>query len=312
MWKIGIDEAGYGPNLGPFVMTAVACRVPDEHADECLWKLLKKAVRRKRKAECPKLFIDDSKEVYSSSRGLRDLECSVLAFLQWTGQLGELVDRVCPGHELHGEHWFAGDLPLPCEGDAEAIRESAELFARISADCGVEWRLIRSEIVCPPAFNVLIERTNSKGAVLGQSYSRLVTACLDLEPKESIQVVADKHGGRNQYVQLLQEIFGDGWVMPREEGMELSRYEMKGYNRPIEARFMPKADGEHFVVAVASMVSKYLRETLMAEFNRWWQTEVPGITPTAGYPSDALRFLADIRGAVERRGWAMEKIWRSR
>ena len=26
-WIVGIDEAGYGPNLGPFVMTAVASRV---------------------------------------------------------------------------------------------------------------------------------------------------------------------------------------------------------------------------------------------------------------------------------------------
>ena len=26
-WHIGVDEAGYGPNLGPFVMTAVALRV---------------------------------------------------------------------------------------------------------------------------------------------------------------------------------------------------------------------------------------------------------------------------------------------
>lgn len=312
MWKIGIDEAGYGPNLGPFVMTAVACRMPDDRADVCLWELLQKAVRRNRVAGCPKLQVDDSKAVYSSSRGLGELERSVLAFLGWTGSLGGLADRLSPEHALRDEHWFVGDLGLPCEERRDEIDAAASLFASVSAECGIEWRLVRSEIVCPPAFNELIERTGSKGAVLGQSYARLLRACLDLAPAERLQVVADKHGGRNRYVPLLQEVFGEGWVLPRQEGMECSRYEIKGYDREIEAVFMPKADGTHFVVAAASMASKYLRETLMFEFNRWWRNEVPGVAPTAGYPQDAVRFLDDIRPALERRGWQTAKIWRSR
>src|SRR5437762_217480 len=45
-WIVGIDEAGYGPNLGPLVMTSVACRVPDGLADADLWSPLQSAVRR--------------------------------------------------------------------------------------------------------------------------------------------------------------------------------------------------------------------------------------------------------------------------
>src|ERR1022692_3091013 len=50
-WVMGIDEAGYGPNLGPFVMASVCCRVPEEHAQSCLWRLLKKVVRRNRQRD---------------------------------------------------------------------------------------------------------------------------------------------------------------------------------------------------------------------------------------------------------------------
>ena len=45
-WVVGIDEAGYGPNLGPFVMTAVLLRVPDEREDADWWHELSSTVRR--------------------------------------------------------------------------------------------------------------------------------------------------------------------------------------------------------------------------------------------------------------------------
>src|SRR5947208_1634913 len=38
-WVVGIDEAGYGPNLGPLVQAAVALRLPD--GDEAGWETLR-------------------------------------------------------------------------------------------------------------------------------------------------------------------------------------------------------------------------------------------------------------------------------
>src|SRR4051794_24119515 len=66
VWRIGIDEAGYGPNFGPLVMTAAACRVPDELADGDLWEVLDAAVCRcSMDKERPRpLLVDDSKKVY--------------------------------------------------------------------------------------------------------------------------------------------------------------------------------------------------------------------------------------------------------
>ena len=46
-------------------------------------------------------------------------------------------------------------------------------------------------------------------------------------------------------------------------------------------------------VALASMLSKYLRELHMLVFNRYWNSYEEKLKPTAGYVLDARRFLAD-------------------
>src|SRR6516225_11485909 len=80
-WIVGIDEAGYGPNLGPLVMTAVACRVPDDVVNVDLWRLLRQGVRRHGQRDDGRPLVADSKLVYSPSRGLAQLEKTVLAAL---------------------------------------------------------------------------------------------------------------------------------------------------------------------------------------------------------------------------------------
>ena len=60
------------------------------------------------------------------------------------------------------------------------------------------------------------------------------------------------------------------------------------------------------------MVSKYLRELFMGEFNRFWQTHIPGLKATAGYPGDALRFLEAIRPAAAMLKIPEGSIWRQK
>jgi hypothetical protein len=50
----------------------------------------------------------------------------------------------------------------------------------------------------------------------------------------------------------------------------------------------------------------------MLEFNRFWQNQVPGLKPTAGYPVDAARFFQAIRPALPRLGIPEKSIWRTR
>src|SRR5437879_3788489 len=80
-WLVGIDEAGYGPNLGPLVMTAAPIAIPDGQKPTDLWQELSKVVRRHTDEDDGRLLVADSKQVYSPARGLVSLEKSVLAAL---------------------------------------------------------------------------------------------------------------------------------------------------------------------------------------------------------------------------------------
>ena len=120
----------------------------------------------------------------------------------------------------------------------------------------------------------------------------------------------DKHGGRNTYTAQLQHAFAADFVQPLQEGMSASVYRVHGLGRDVRLAFRPRADSGHFCVALASMVSKYVRERLMEEFNRFWLEQTPGLKPTAGYPGDAKRFYDAIRPAAERLGILEAALWR--
>ena len=320
-WRIGVDEAGYGPNLGPLVMTAVACRLPDDLAQTDLWQLLSAAVRRERSAGDKRLLVNDSKEVFSTARGLAELETGVLALLRSlslpgrpTETLANLLQRLCPAHmdELNREIWFHGGTNLPLATDGDRIEIGANKLLEASGVRELHWGPIRSVIVCPSRFNDLVDRWDSKAAVLALGLVELMRHHLAQNENDAVHVVVDKHGGRNRYSAIVQEAAGAGMTLAVEEGAERSVYEVTGLDHPLRMTFRPRADSADMCVALASMISKYLRELLMGEFNDFWRQHLPALVPTAGYPVDAGRFFADIRPIRERLGVPDRRLWRQR
>ena len=101
-------------------------------------------------------------------------------------------------------------------------------------------------------------------------------------------------------------------MIAERESAEESRYRVELLSREVTITFRPRADGDSAAVALASMACKYLREVCMRQFNRFWLTHVPGLKPTAGYPTDAKRFYDAIRPAMGQLGLAEEAVWRER
>jgi ribonuclease HII len=91
------------------------------------------------------------------------------------------------------------------------------------------------------------------------------------------------------------------------EGRQRSSYRVGSS----EIHFQTKAE-EHFPVAVASMVCKYLRELSMELFNDFWRQHLPDVKPTKGYPVDAKRFRKDIADVQKKLEILDATLWRER
>tara|TARA_R110002111_G_scaffold256979_1_gene324503 strand:+ start:6922 stop:7884 length:963 start_codon:yes stop_codon:yes gene_type:complete len=314
---IGMDEAGYGPNLGPLVITASLWKVPGDPRDFDFWEALQSVVSQKKPPRnSSKLHVADSKQVHSSSAGLAPLERSTMPFLQLLSgeaslvSLGELWRLLIasPDHfgEIQKQPWNANDgFSIPTIVDPATVQQSRLNLQQAFATAGIELQAVCSEIVLPERFNRLCREYGSKGVLLTRLCMQLLTRVWDRESTEPALIIGDKHGGRNRYDEYLGEILDGEMIFRVEESTAKSVYRI----RNTEVRFQTKAE-DHFPVAVASMVCKYTREVMMELFNQYWLQYVPDLKPTKGYPVDARRFKNEIATAQERLEISDQVLWR--
>jgi len=319
---IGTDEAGYGPNLGPLVVSATVWRV-DSMRNKDLFHRLKGTVRsttEEAEENASQVVIGDSKDLYKPGKGLAGLEQGVLTCLAavkkkprtWRTMFKALAKDDCGClSELPWYKDFNDKLPVELPKKEVTSRAENLLSACEKAKC--EPTRIASRVVFPHRFNDMCETYGNKASALSQTTLQLVREVLsDLPEDEQVYVLCDKHGGRNKYGPLLNDIFPDTLAMVRHEGREESVYHLGSGKRRRELVFRAKGDAGFLPTALASMVSKYLRELAMRAFNAYWTDQVADLKPTAGYPGDAKRFKDQIEPMQKKLGIEDRVLWRSR
>ena len=319
-YLIGTDEAGYGPNLGPLLISATLWEAPDGVGGEDLFERLAHVITpqlgRTNGGAASRLTMADSKKLYSPGVGLRHLERGLWPALGllghrprtwrdvWLALAPEALDS------MSTVPWYMdydGAAPSACA--AGEIEPLTDLLQAGLAAAGVRLLAVRSRAVFAHQFNDLIERYGSKGAALSHETLALAAAMIEPLPAAPISVICDKHGGRNCYGALLAEHFPEWLIEVRCEGRQRSIYRFGPPERRVEVSFCVKAES-HLPVALASMASKYLRELAMQAFNDFWHRRLPGLQATAGYPLDAKRFRADIAETQRELNISDRVLWR--
>ncbi len=322
---IGIDEAGYGPTLGPLVITATAFDVAGSGSTSSpdLWHILKEAVSHPPGVKGQtdrRILIADSKKLYSAKKGLRRLEDGALAFQMCLGEKvsdlrGLLSSLYCYDERLLRAYpWYHDKkLGLPLASNTADITHKHAKLKDVLSFNGVRYLAARSAVISPYEFNREVARVGNKSLLL---FNNCVNLIIDLWKKyPELEIFCDKHGGRDKYGAMLAKAFANSRVKTlSRDGKSSSCYEVRdgSGDRRMRISFLKGAEEAHLPVALASMYSKYVRELLLRLFNGFWQERLPGLRPTAGYPEDARRFLRDISGLKTRLGISDEILVRDR
>lgn len=337
---LGIDEAGYGPSMGPFVVIATAWRVPSDLSIDELDHLLTPEIQPipvipTRKAnQQTHVPIGDSKKIYSGKFAWESL-CHGAHFLlesmtssgkddSW--QRRDIGACLYPldWNRVKSVPWLSNLQLLQSTNAASDNADCAIAYASREAarsklrSLGIEFVAARGRLIDEIEWNRLVAHWQNKSSVLSELTLGLArdVAHENALANESIEIYCDKHGGRNRYQAMLMNAFENQWFETHTETSQLSRYTTNWAEHPMMIQF--RVGGDALVPsAAASILAKWTRELSMKSLNDFWSSRahthnLPPPKPTAGYYVDAMRFAVDIKKLSDLHGPPQSSWWRTK
>ncbi len=298
---VGIDEAGFGPILGPLVVSSSTFLLPHHLLTANRWHILGKSAGSRRKHLAGRLLIADSKKAYSKSLGIKHLERTVLTCLRCLGKkpatLTELLTLLSPHclERLNDYPWYKGADSYRISTDSADMAIASAVLKDDLALNGIELLELRSYCLDVAYYNKMVATVKNKASVLFTTTCRLIKNAFDNFVGDDLQIIVDRQGGRVRYRKNLQRMFPDMELKILKETPANSSYELQANDKQMRLHFTVGADNRFLPASLASMVSKYLRELLVDNINRYFAGHCAELKPTAGYWKDGLRFIEDLK-----------------
>lgn len=279
-FRLGIDENGLGPRLGPMLVTAVLAEVtPEGHrATERRGRSMARLGDSKGLLSHGNVALGEAWARVLAGRGCGSLDhpthsIDSLVHAFSLSPKSELT-RHCPRH-VSSQCWSVKGEAFEAE---DALLESVTKDLDRLAKKGITVKAVRSVIVCTKLLNDELGKGRSRFIVDLHSMERLV---LDLRrPLDGdVLAICGKVGGLGHY----EDAFGPLSGMLRvklEETRKKSAYFFPGVG---EIRFVQDADASDLLVGLASIVGKWLREVLMARVARHYREGDPALPDPSGY-----------------------------
>lgn len=288
MQRAGIDEAGYGPILGPLSIAAACAEVHDAPAFA---------------AAVAAYGADDSKALHDP-KNLGKLEQVALSACAW----------------LHGKtprtaaELFTLFAETPTERTVVPWFTGAEHLKLPVVKAGPTWDLpsatprgIRGRLIHPHTLNEASAAKHNRAAVEWDAIGGLLA---DISLKGPTSCTVDRLGGRCYYHDPLASAFPQQAVTIIEESRGRSAYRVDATHGLFDVAFVVGGERADTMVAIASCIAKYARELHQHLFNVWWSATCPQLLPTAGYGTDAHRWMRAIpRSELERWGPQLVRGW---
>jgi len=296
--RVGIDENGLGPRLGPLVVTAVSARTAGGGNE--------RAERKARGAMRARLG-DSKKLIAHGDTALGEAWARAIGLRMGLGEVTEPDDLVralsldadetlralCP--EAHVQQcWNAAgeSFCAPSELVAQVRQDLTKLEAQ-----GVE--VLRAACV------VTCTRRLNDGAAQGLTRFHLdlhamERLALDARERAGSDVVATcgKVGGFDHYPAAFGPMGGRLHGVA-QEGRARSEYSIPGLGR---MAFVRDADETHLLVSMASLVGKWMRELLMARIVRYHSAVDAELPDASGYHDPVTaRFIEATRLSRKKR-----------